>query len=73
MVRRHDACGGLEVPELGQFVTYAVCLGQAKIEDFGYATIPVNLVKDAFRAVGRISGATEPPRPTPSNCPNPQL
>jgi phosphate transport system substrate-binding protein len=65
--------GTAQGAELGQFVDYAVCLGQSKLKNLGYATIPGHLVRDAFQAVGRIPGATEPPPPTPSNCPNPQL
>jgi ABC-type phosphate transport system substrate-binding protein len=65
--------GTAQGAELGQFVAYAVCLGQAKTPDLGYAALPLNLVQDAYQAIGRIPGATEPPPPTPSNCPNPEL
>jgi phosphate transport system substrate-binding protein len=59
--------------ELGQFIDLAVCQGQADIAPVGYAPLPANLVEDAFQAVGRIPGATEPPAPTYANCPNPEL
>jgi ABC-type phosphate transport system substrate-binding protein len=59
--------------ELGQFIALAMCLGQAQIGPVGFAPLPANLVEDAFQAIGRINGATEPPPPTFSNCPNPEL
>jgi phosphate transport system substrate-binding protein len=59
--------------ELGQFFAYAVCLGQSKMAALGYAPLSEQLVEEAFAAVGRINGATEPPPPTPANCPNPSI
>ena len=57
--------------ELGQFIDFAVCSGQAHVAQLGYAALPEQLVEDAFAAIGRIDGATEPPPPTATNCPNP--
>ena len=59
--------------ELGAFVNYIVCLGQAQVDDFGYAAVPPILIENAFIAIGSIAGATEPPPPTPAGCPNPTL
>jgi hypothetical protein len=39
----------------------------------GYVPLPEQLVEDAFAAIGRINGATEPPPPTAANCPNPTI
>ena len=52
--------------ELGAFVNFIVCLGQARVDDLGYdAAVPPNLIEDAFLAIGSIAGASEPPAPTP--------
>ena len=59
--------------ELGQFIDFAVCSGQAHVAQLGYAALPEQLVEDAFAAIGRIDGATEPPPPTATNCPNPTI
>ena len=59
--------------ELGQFIAYAVCLGQSKMALLGYAPLSEQLVEDAFAAIGRINGATEPPPPNATNCPNPTI
>ena len=59
--------------ELGQFIAYAVCLGQSKMAVLGYAPLSEQLVEDAFAAIGRINGATQPPPPTATNCPNPTI
>jgi phosphate transport system substrate-binding protein len=59
--------------ELGQFIGYAVCLGQVSVSTLGYTPLPKNLVAEADRAIGRINGATQPPPPKHANCPNPEL
>ncbi len=59
--------------ELGQFIDYAVCSGQSRMAALGYAPLSEPLVEDAFAAIGRINGATQPPPPTPANCPNPTI
>jgi phosphate transport system substrate-binding protein len=58
---------------LGTFINYLACAGQEQMSELGYAPLPKNLVRDDFKAVGRIEGATEPPRPTAANCPNPTI
>jgi len=65
--------GASQGSELGAFVNFAVCPGQADASRLGYAPLPENLVQDAFTAIGRIPGATEPPPPTPQNCANPAI
>ena len=65
--------GAAQGAELAAFVNLAVCLGQAHASALGYAPLPENLVQDAFTAIGRIPGATEPPPPTPQNCANPAI
>jgi len=57
--------------ELGQFIGFAVCLGQSRAATLGYAPMPKTLVADADRAIGRINGATQPPPPDHANCANP--
>jgi phosphate transport system substrate-binding protein len=59
--------------ELGQFIDFAVCSGQTHVAQLGYAALPEQLVEDAFAAIGRIDGATQPPPPTATNCPNPTI
>ncbi len=59
--------------ELGRFIRFDVCKGQAKLPDLGYAPLPRNLVADAEKAIGRINGATQPPPPTRANCANPEI
>ncbi len=59
--------------ELGQFIAYAVCSGQAHTAQLGYAPLPEQLVEEAFAGIGRMNGATEPPPPTATNCPNPTI
>ena len=59
--------------ELGQFIDFAVCLGQAKMAELGYVVLPKNLVEEAFSTIGSINGASKPPPPKPKNCPNPSL
>ena len=65
--------GTAEGAELGQFIDYAVCQGQTQMAALGYAPLSEQLVEDAFAAIGRINGATEPPPPTAANCPNPTI
>lgn len=36
----------------------------------GYAPLPPNLIAADIQAVGRLNGATQPPAPTPANCPD---
>ena len=62
-----------EGAELGQFISYAVCSGQAHMALLGYAPLPEQLVEEAFAGISRIDGATEPPPPTATNCPNPTI
>jgi ABC-type phosphate transport system substrate-binding protein len=59
--------------ELGQYLKYAVCQGQAEVNPLGYAALPPSLVKDAFQAIRHINGAADPGLLTPTNCPNPYL
>jgi phosphate transport system substrate-binding protein len=65
--------GTAQGAELGEFIDYAVCLGQSNVATLGYAPLSEQLVEDAFAAIGRINGATEPPPPTAANCPNPTI
>jgi phosphate transport system substrate-binding protein len=65
--------GTAQGAELSQFIAFVACLGQAKMADLGYSPIPPNLVVDDFQAAGRLPGGTEPPPPTPQNCPNPYI
>ena len=59
--------------EFGQFVGFVVCAGQTGMATLGYAPLPEQLVEQAFAAIGRIPGATEPPPPTATSCPNPTI
>jgi phosphate transport system substrate-binding protein len=65
--------GTAQGAELSQFIAYVACLGQSKMAELGYSPIPPNLVLDDFQAAGRLPGGTEPPNPTPQNCPNPYI
>lgn len=58
--------------ELGEFVNYLACAGQASM-GIGYAPLPPNLVQQDFNAIGRLNGGVEPPPPTASNCPDPTI
>lgn len=59
--------------ELGSFVEYADCAGQASVAALGYAPLSASLVDAAFAEVGDIPGATAPAPPTAATCPNPTL
>jgi phosphate transport system substrate-binding protein len=65
--------GTAQGAELSQFIAFVACLGQSKMAELGYSPIPPNLVLDDFQAAGRLPGGTEPPAPTPQNCPNPYI
>ncbi len=58
---------------LGEFIDYLACAGQEQMSVFGYAPLPKNLVKDDFKAIGRLDGGVQPPAPTAANCPNPTI
>ncbi|MGO8871821.1 MAG: hypothetical protein ACLQPH_10560 [Acidimicrobiales bacterium] len=59
--------------ELGQFVDFMACAGQAKMATVGHAALPPNLVQDDFDAIGRMNGGVRPAPPTAANCPNPYV
>ena len=58
---------------LGEFIDYLACAGQEQVSDLGYAPLPKNLVKDDFKAIGRLNGGVQPPPPTATNCANPTI
>jgi phosphate transport system substrate-binding protein len=58
---------------LGQFVAYLACAGQDKMALLGYSPLPPNLVQEDFDAIGRLPGGKEPPKVSPSDCPNPYV
>jgi phosphate transport system substrate-binding protein len=68
-----ETMGAAQGAELGQFIDYAVCQGQSEMDVLGYLPLSPQLVDEAFAAIGRIDGATEPPPPTPANCANPTI
>jgi len=55
---------------LGEFIDYLACNGQSRMAVLGYAPLPPNLIAADIQAVGRLNGATQPPAPTPANCPD---
>lgn len=59
--------------EMGQFLNFVACAGQQNMASIGYSPLPPNLVQEDFWAIGRLSGAAEPPPPTASNCKNPYV
>jgi phosphate transport system substrate-binding protein len=59
--------------ELGKFITFVACLGQASMADLGYSPLPPRLVEIDFEAAGRLPGGTTPPPPTAANCQNPTM
>ena len=77
----HSACDGSGTSTfpagkgqaLGEFIDYLACAGQEQVSDLGYAPLPRNLVKDDFKAIGRLDGGVQPPAPTAANCPNPTI
>jgi phosphate transport system substrate-binding protein len=59
--------------ELGKFIKFIACKGQQQAGELGFAYLSKDLVKDAFAAIGRLNGASEPAPPTQANCPNPAI
>lgn len=59
--------------ELGKFVNYLACAGQQDMALLGYSPLPKVLVKDDFKAIGRLPGEKRPPGPTARNCKNPNI
>lgn len=42
---------------LGDFIEHAVCAGQQRVDELGYAPLPINLVREAAARVSAIPGA----------------
>jgi phosphate transport system substrate-binding protein len=59
--------------ELGQFIDFMACAGQAKMALLGYSPLPPNLVQEDFNAIGRLNGGVQPPAPTAATCKNPYV
>jgi ABC-type phosphate transport system substrate-binding protein len=58
---------------IGTFGSYALCLGQAQVDQLGYSALPINLVKDAFSQLQKVPGSTVPTETTAAiaSCHNP--
>jgi phosphate ABC transporter phosphate-binding protein len=58
---------------IGTFGSYALCLGQAQVDQLGYSALPINLVKDAFTQLQKVPGSTVPTETTAAiaSCHNP--
>jgi phosphate ABC transporter phosphate-binding protein len=58
---------------IGTFGSYALCLGQAQVDQLGYSALPINLVKDAFAQLQKVPGSTVPTESTAAiaSCHNP--
>jgi phosphate transport system substrate-binding protein len=46
--------------ELGAFIDYVACQGQASMNGLGYGVLPATMVEIDFADIGAINGATEP-------------
>ena len=59
---------------LSEFVYYAMCDGQQRVDALGYSPLPINLVQAAADQANQIPGSTQKIRSTDlKNCRNPTL